>query len=505
MTAIAPTMESYRAQAQRHGLLFVLGLAALTTLTGLWLLSVDGNAATLAWLVFLIHAAVIFYNPRYGLYTTLWLTLSCDFTLTRWDPFTTNFSSEWSIFYLGGWAVFSPLELSLVLVVVSWLLRAAGRRRLNFVPGALALPMLLFVIVLAFGLVYGIGTGGSINIALWESRYIFYLPLVYFLVCNVLDDRRQVNNLMWLVATALFYEGIWGVVYVAGELGWDLSLVQSITEHSAAIHMNTLFILVAVTLLYGGSWARKLALPAMAPVVFFTYIATQRRAAFVTLAVGLMLVAVVMYRTHRRLFWTIVPALSVVGMLYLGAFWNNTGALGMPAQAIKSATVGSAEEAHSDDYRKMENVNSNFTIHQKPLTGVGFGNKFFVLIVLPDISFFPMWEYIPHNSVIWMWIKTGVVGFVVYLFMVGASIVKGAQVFNVLNDNTYRPLILAWTIYWVMHFVYAYVDMSWDSQSTVYLGMTAGVIGHMENLLARPLPPEPASPYWGTGHALGEI
>ena len=67
----------------------------------------------------------------------------------------------------------------------------------------------------------------------------------------------------------------------------------------------------------------------------------------------------------------------------------------------------------------IENNNLEFTIHQKPLTGVGFGNKFFVIIPMADISFFTWWQYFPHNSVIWIWLKTGVGGFIAMFYFLG--------------------------------------------------------------------------------------
>ena len=48
------------------------------------------------------------------------------------------------------------------------------------------------------------------------------------------------------------------------------------------------------------------------------------------------------------------------------------------------------------------------TIKAKPITGLGFGQRFYRPFPLPDISFFPFYEYMPHNSVLWIWIKTGV-------------------------------------------------------------------------------------------------
>ncbi|MCZ7672774.1 MAG: O-antigen ligase family protein [Chloroflexi bacterium] len=146
-------------------------------------------------------------------------------------------------------------------------------------------------------------------------------------------------------------------------------------------------------------------MPLMVPVVALTYVATQRRAAFLTLVIALSLLAIILYKENRLAFWLIMPPLALMGILYIGAFWNNTGAIGMPAQAVKGFIApDQASEANrgSDIYRILENFNSGYTIHARPLTGVGFGQKFYMAVQLPDISFFEFWEYITHNSIMWI-------------------------------------------------------------------------------------------------------
>jgi hypothetical protein len=48
-----------------------------------------------------------------------------------------------------------------------------------------------------------------------------------------------------------------------------------------------------------------------------------------------------------------------------------------------------------------------------------------------------------------------------------------------------RALALTAVLYIVMHFIYAYVDISWDAQSMLYVGAMAGVIASLERLVPR--------------------
>ncbi len=96
--------------------------------------------------------------------------------------------------------------------------------------------------------------------------------------------------------------------------------------------------------------------------------------------------------------------------MYLGIFWNNDSLVGMPARGVRTALVASAgtRDYNSNLYRLIENVNTTYTIRHNLLLGVGFGNKFQILVRMPDISIFEWWEYITHNSILWLWITTGI-------------------------------------------------------------------------------------------------
>jgi hypothetical protein len=139
----------------------------------------------------------------------------------------------------------------------------------------------------------------------------------------------------------------------------------------------------------------------------------------------------------------------------------------------------------SDVYRIIENYNILFTIRSSPLTGIGFGQMFYMVISLPDISFFVWYRYITHNSIGWIWMKTGVGGFISMLFLVGLSIMAGVRVLFRVEDRMIKAVVLTSTLYILMHFIFAYVDMSWDNQSMTYIGTAMGLISCAEAVACR--------------------
>lgn len=471
--------------------LWFLGLVCLTAVVALMMVMGGPRMVHIAWPIYLLGAVAILYRSRFGVYLIVFFALAGDSNLAFWYPFVKNFSSRESLLFLNDSLIISPAEVYMALTFVSWLGKGAMQRKLQFHVSQVFWPSLIFICFIFFGLGYGISKGGAIDIALWEARPIFYLPVMVILASNLLTKREHFHEIMWLIVIALWIESFMGVHYYFVVLKMNLSLVESITEHSAAIHMNSLFVLALAAWLYKASLPKRFFLPLLVPPVLLTYLVTQRRAAFVTMIIALIFMAVILYREHRNAFWLIVPPIAILGILYVAAFWNVQGAVGMPAQAVKSIIAedqASQADQRSNLYREIENVNSHFTIRKRMLTGVGFGKKFLIIVPMPDISFFIWWEYITHNSIIWIWMKTGVGGFASMLFLIGIAVMTGMGALARMPESNLKAIALTGTLYIIMHFVYAYVDMSWDSQSMIYVGTMMGMLGTMERVVARPVP-----------------
>jgi hypothetical protein len=499
----APRSERRNARA---ALLWVAVMTLVALAAGLSLLrgnrdpAMSGAAglSLIAWIIYLGGVAAIFREPRHGVYLILFFTLISDNALLIWYPFTKNFSSAESLLYLNDALIFSPLELYIVLTLASWVGGMLARRKLALRQGPLFWPILVWAAFMAFGLVYGLGRGGSMNIGLWEARPMFYLPALFLLTTNLIETRAQVNRLMWCAMIAIFlHGGVAGLLHFVFGLNGEVSRIESIVEHSAAIRMNTLYVLAVAAWLYKAAPSKRILLPLFALPIFVTYMVAQRRASFVALGLALILIAALLFKENRRLFYGIAPPLAVIAVLYIVAFWNNQSPLGLPARAVKSivaSDAGNEQENSSNVYRLIENINNAFTIHTAPLTGVGFGNKFYIIVPLPDISFFAWWEYIVHNSMIWIWMKTGIGGFLSMLVMVGMSLAVGARTVWRMPGGDMSAIAATAALYVFMHFTYAYVDMSWDNQSMMYLGVMIGLLNIMEDVIARPVPP-PAKRY----------
>jgi hypothetical protein len=77
------------------------------------------------------------------------------------------------------------------------------------------------------------------------------------------------------------------------------------------------------------------------------------------------------------------------------------------------------------------------------------------------------------------------------IFLIGAVIVRGVRVVRAMPEGSARErrdlsaIAITAVLYVVMHFLYAYVDMAWDIQSMVYLGLMIGLINSLPWLAER--------------------
>jgi O-antigen ligase len=429
---------------------------------------------SLALLVLLLACVTAFLRPTVGLYVLVFLTMVGDSVTMPWWPFTKNMSSRESILFVNDNLFLNPLELVAGVTLLAWLMRRLADREWTFVRGRMFTPVAIFTFFVVFGFVRGLGAGGDKRIAIFEGRPLFYMIIVYLLATNLLTTRRQYVRLVMVALTAVAIQSIFSLQYYRGLPGAERAALESLGEHSATIAMNALFILLITAIcLKCSRWLRWTTL-LLAPPVVWAYLLSQRRAAMVALFVGVFIVIVVMYQRRRRAFWFVAPTVVLIGTGLVMATWNAVGALGLPSQAVKSVLFPNdlnSSDASSDMYRQLENFNLYFTIRVNRAFGVGFGRQFLRPAPMPDISFFEFWQYIPHNNVLWIWVKMGFLGFASMLFMFGRAVQLGARSIAVIRSNDHVAFVLVGLTYVVMFIVFAYVDIAWDARCTVFLGL----------------------------------
>ena len=427
-----PTIQQQRVGRTTGGaaaffvLLSFLGLSSLLTSVP------DSPDVVFILAASLILAVCIIRWPVTGIYLAVVMTILFD---ALPSPYAPTFFSESGIFrnlsYRGlpDGVVVSLFELVIVVSLISALVRRFHERK-KLVRGPLFWPMMFFAAVLVVGEVSGLLTGGDFKISLWELRPLIYLVLLYMLAVNTVNQASQIRVLLWLMVICVgirSVEGIWRYLQIPLDIRAD---VPTVLEHDDSLFLVIPFsLLLALTL--WRKWLPMRMLPAVVlliPTVFYVIIINRRRAAFLCIfliiATLLPLIWVSLKSKRQRVrFVYIAIAGGILGSLYLAAFWNGSGGLAEPARSVRSMIQPDERDFSSNLYRDQENANLRYTISLSPFTGIGFGKP--MQINSPILDLRETWAlqfYMPHNNMLWLWMRMGIIGFALFWMVIGAAV-----------------------------------------------------------------------------------
>jgi hypothetical protein len=253
------------------------------------------------------------------------------------------------------------------------------------------------------------------------------LIAIYALTSVLVRSDDAVNDLVavtFIAATVLALENVFR---------WFFILNRIVADDLAYDHVDSVVLVFAVmvclgVLTFGGRrWQRRYAL-VLLPLLIVCMEIMKRRAAFAILAVGIVAFLIFFVRLRPRLFWKVVPPLAVLCTIYLAVYWNGNGSLAQPARAIRSQIAPDPRDLASDMYRLLEKYDIVLNIRQAPLTGLGFGRPYTFYIPLPDLSQgWPFWHYISHDAILWVWMKDGAIGFIVFWWLLGRGAYDGSR------------------------------------------------------------------------------
>lgn len=453
---------------------------------------------SLAGLTLIALAVVAFVRPQWTLLAITFFGVAGDSEAAPWYPVVKGMSSRESILFIGRTFIISPFEFLLGMTMLGWIWRMAVTHNWVLKKGSLFRPMMVLTFFVFVGLFLGIARGGNTNIALWEVRPLICLTGIYLLGTN-LYDRPEHHRRLWAALMAgVAVNAFLALVYFSEMAPVARAEIDHLGDHQASLHANAFFVLMIAMGVMAARSSRRLTLMFISlPVVVTSYLLGQRRSAFIGLMVGLVMLFAILQRRRPRAFWAIGPLLALVLLGYVGAFWNSTGSAAFPAQAVKTVIapdqVGARDQS-SDVYRVIENYNVVYTIRSQPLTGLGFGQKFLRPIPNADISFFQWWEYRTHNSILWMWIQMGIGGFIAMLYLFASAIRLGTLRVLQAPSGYDGAILLTSVVFVVMYAVYAYVDIAWDLESMVFLGVSLICIANKTGPdLSTTTPREPAA------------
>lgn len=447
----------------------------------------DGNVALVTGILYLTFVLLLsLFRIDYSLYLFIFSVLLFEqFAIPGFPTITYDVSFFKNLkeisyvpFFEAG--MISPFEIHILFITFALFLHITIRRDFVFKPISVWGSFLVFFVCFVLAFLNGMRTGGDFLVALWEVRALFYLCLMYLIVPQILDSKKQITLLFWVIIIGITIKALQGVARFV-DLGFTTGGFEVLTNHEDPVFMVTLFVLLIGFLLYKTGHKQKLWLLASLLILFVGFYVAQRRATYASLMVSITALLFLLPTLKRIQFLKfLLPVLAIL-LIYGFAFWNNNGTAGRPVQMIKSGFVEPDKETNFEDYssnlyRENESYNLARTVVNHTVLGTGFGKRYDQPIPLVNIRF-TLRDYIPHNQIYWVLVKMGAAGFFAFWFFFNSFVAKGTQVFIRLDDPYLKAITLVIVIAVINQMVVSFFDLQLTYyRSMIYLGCLMGLL-----------------------------
>lgn len=438
-----------------------------------------GFSYVLALLVGVVVTTLVIRWPSVGFFVILICTLAIDQSPTD----VVGGSPALYIFY---WPTSlqglpdRPIGFFMLLILLVFILHSVLKRKKQLQGGELLLPFLLFFVCVIWGIVHGLTSGGNLQILVEEVRSFWYLLLGYLLAYNLIRKKLHLRYFFWCVILCAGIKALQGVYIYIFVIHGDLADNHQIMAHEESFFWISILLLIVAFSLHYKYRPQFYAALSLLPFLLIALIANNRRADFVAILVGLVVAWVLIFtvkpQARKNLIILFLVAASLGGA-YVAAFYNGTGGFSTPARAVVSVFRPDPNDAASNLYRTIEDYDLKYTVKLNPM-GLGFGKPFLQPVLLPDLSALdPVYNYIPHNTIYWVWMRLGPIGYLALWYLFGTMIVRGSIIARQLKDRYLQLTSIYIVAMIVMEIIVAYADYQLSFyRNVIYIGMLAGVL-----------------------------
>ena len=363
---------------------------------------------------------------RWVLGVTIVLLFMAEAQSTYGDKWTAPFAWAFSIlFEATPWKIRPFDHITALCLIVALNSRDGKGPRVKSMRNALLLSGASIVIWFLYGWLRG---GGA-----WEASWQTYLPLSGVLFAFAIAAAFRTPEHYALLAKMLFVAAAYRAVmcwcfYFIYVRGMRIEPPEYITSHDDTVLWVVCMLILALYAIETPNLAARFKSFLFFALLFGAVLFNQRRLAWVSLAMGLALMFVLLRpgRAKRRATRVLVFALPIV-LVYVTIGWGRPERIFRPVQSF--ATV-STEEDTSTKARNMENLGLIATSNQSSLfMGTGWGHPYVEVSSKYSIAtVFKDWAYFPHNSILGILGYTGVLGFFAYWLAFPTAMYLNARV-----------------------------------------------------------------------------
>jgi hypothetical protein len=351
-------------------------------------------------------------------------------------------------------------------------------------------PFTFYILCVVGGVVLGLATGGDLKIIMVQLRPFWYTFLSYILSYNFVTSKGRVRGFFWLVIIGAGVKGLQGLyIYFIVHHG-HLDGLNLIMSHEESYFFASLLLLLFIFRLHHRDRPQMIACLCVAPAVLISLVSNQRRTDYIALMVAMVFAWAIVFlikpKARRGLLRGMIISV-IIGTIYISVFSHVSGTLGSPARSIIGVfvpTAGDSRDASSNLYRDYENFDLAYTAKLNP-QGLGFGKAFkqpkLLESTYPGIrGDDPYYDSIPHNTILWVWVDLGAVGFFALWFLFGSIIVRGCFIARQVKDPYFQVLAIYIVCMAVMEVIVAFADYQlFLYRNVINLGLLAGVLARL--------------------------
>jgi O-antigen ligase len=376
------------------------------------------------------------------------------------------------------------LELILIILFAFSFIKVCIEKNFSFEFTAISKAILVYISFVAFFFIYGILNGSDFKVALQETRAQFYFFVAYCMGAQFIKDRKQVNTLLWIMAIGIAIKGVLYTFRRYVTLGGMPLPDGGVGSHEEAFFFGCLSILPIVLLACNTHRKLMITIWCLMPIIVTGNMATNRRAGTAGMIIALVCLLLSAYRAfpaRRKGIATLGIVLGLVWSVYYPLFRNSPSMFALPARAVKSQFQPDYRDQMSNQYRDAENACLMATIRSAPL-GYGYGKPMLHAVPIADISkYYEWWDILPHNQILWVWMRIGTPGFIVFWIMIACILVRIAKILrSPLADNFDKMVTLYTLTILVQLLMFGLVDLQLSNyRDMLFAGFWIGITDRM--------------------------
>ncbi len=356
----------------------------------------------------------------------------------------------------------NPFEVFLVLLLVVTIFSSRAR----FVRTSLDIPLLAFGLACVAGYITCVRLTGEAG-RIFEPRRILHFYVVFFLTVNIITTRERLKLLLWVFGAAVILKSAEGMcLYFQGaglQIKWRITAI--FTGWGDGLNFVTYLLFVLLLLIRKPEGVRRGMWLLFWPMVLLTLLNTYKRAYYVGLAAALGFLFL-LEGGRRRVRFVVFGTLALVLLLGVITVTNSWYAVGQSVWSIFHPTMESS--AH---YRLVEWKNALLSIQAHPWLGIGLGGILEMLVYLPRTNLLGV-----HNTFLWVTVKLGLLGLLVYLWLILSYLHCLMRQRNTLPDSFLRwvnqGLLLSFIAFLTAQF---FAPMFFQMRTSAWMALVMGV------------------------------